>query len=128
MGILQTMIDVAEADVATKALVNDRIYPLVFPSKATFPCITARIISGYNDNVISEQVNTTRIQFDVWSYTYLLTAQVKAALMALFNFYSGTVNSQVIISTKVDLTFDTFEQNIKAHRTVIDVRVTHEGD
>ena len=121
------MVEIVENDSATAALVEDRVYPIVYPSKPTFPCITARIISGYQDSVISEQVNTTRIQFDVWSYSYLVTANVKAALMTLFNHYGGTVNSQVVISTRVDLTFDTFEQNIKAHRAVVDVKVTHEG-
>ena len=127
MGIGVTMQDIVLADVATAALIDDRVFPLVYPSNPTFPCVTFRVISAYHEGVISEQVTTTRIQFDVWSWTYLETEAVKATLMSLFNFYSGTVDGQVVIDTRVDLAFDTYEQNIKAHRAVVDVRVTHEG-
>jgi len=128
MAIGITMMKAIKADTTSYALVGERIYPLVYPSNPTFPCITYRVISGVNYPIMSEQVNTTRIQFDIWSYSYDDTAAVKSALMSLFNYYSGTVNSQVIHETKVDLVFDTFEQNIKAHRAVVDVRVMHEGD
>ena len=122
-----TIKDIILADSATYALVVKRVYPLVFPSNPTFPCITYRVISGYNEPVINEQVNTTRIQLDIWSYEYLTTGAVKTELMRLFNHYSGVVGGQRIIHAKVDLAFDTFEQNIKAHRAVIDLRVIHEG-
>jgi len=128
MGIGTTIMTAMKADATIYGLVGDRIYPLVYPSEPTFPCVTYRIISGYNEPVISEQVNTTRIQLDIWSYSYLTTDSVKAAIMSFFNYFDGTVSGQVIIATKIDLVFDTFEQNIKAHRAVVDVRVTHEGD
>ena len=122
-----TIETIITSDTALIALIGDRVYPLVYPSKPVFPCITYRVISGYNEPVISEQVNTTRVQLDVWSYGYLTTGAVKTELMRLFNHYSGTANGQVIIHAYTDLAFDTFEQNIKAHRAVIDLRITHEG-
>jgi hypothetical protein len=115
-------------DSAINALVAERIYPLVYPSGATFPCVTYRVISGYQEPVTTEQVNTTRVQLDVWSYEYLDTAEIKSEIMRLFNHYDAVVDGQRIIHAKVDLAFDTFEQNVKMHRAVVDLRIIHEDD
>ena len=116
------------ADAPLLALVSTRVYPLVYPTNATFPCITYRLISGYHEDVVNEQIITSRIQFDVWSYNYETTGNVAGELLRLFHFLGGTINGQEILSAKVDLVFDTFEQNIKAHRKVIDIRIVHKDD
>ena len=64
----------------------------------------------------------------MWSDDYDDSAELASAVKTLFRRYSGTVNSQRIITSKVDLAFDQFEQNLKLYRHVVDVRITHEGD
>ena len=114
-------------DATLAALVGDKVYPVVFPSNPDFPCITYRVISGYHAPVRDEEVLESRVQLDVWTYEYLDTQEIASALESLFWRYDGTSYSAYIHDIKVDLTFDTFEQNIKAHRAVVDLRVTHEG-
>lgn len=127
MAIGPTMKVALLADAGIVALVEDRIHPMVFPAGVEMPCITYRIVSGAREPVLSEEVYTTRIQYDIWAETYLGAAAIKAVLMTLFNFFSGTVNSQKIISTKVDLNFDVYEAATKLNRAIVDVRVRHEG-
>jgi hypothetical protein len=128
MSIGMTVAKMIETDVTVVSYVADRIYPLVYPSMADFPCITYRIIASYHEPVMCEEVMTSRVQLDIWSFSYDDTAAIKSALTSLFNYFSGTANFQNIQETRVDLAFDIFEQNIKAHRAVVDVRITHDGD
>jgi len=128
MGIGQTVRTAVVDDVAMAALVDDRVYPLVYPSNPTFPCVTYRVISGYAEPVTAERVYTTRVQFDIWTDTYMESATIKQALMELFYYMTEVVDGQQIITSKVDLNFDTFEQNVKMHRSVVDIRITHEGE
>ncbi len=122
MGIGTTVTTAIEDDAGLGALMGDRIYPLTFPASPTFPCITYRIISGFQVQESSkEQIFVTRIQFDVWSETYLETAAVKEALIDLFNMADMTKASQHIISSVTDLVFDVYESNTKLHRSVVDI-------
>ena len=124
-----TIRDAIVADSNLYALVEDRVYPLVFPSNPTLPCITYRVISGYNvPDIVGEQVYVTRVQLDVWSYKYITTGAVKSEIMRLFSHYDGVVDGQRLIHVRVDLVFDTFEDNTKLHRAVIDLEIRHEGD
>jgi hypothetical protein len=108
-----------------------RIYQLAFPANATFPLLVFRVISG-NDVLKSAPADageemTTRFQLDTWAYTYDETQDMKLALHSLFRDYSGTVNSQRILSTNIDLTFAQFEPDTGLYRYTMDVSVTHEG-
>ena len=114
-------------DATLAGLVAARVYPLVFPSQVTFPCITYRIISGTRSPVISEQVFSTRIQFDIWSYVYADTAAIKDALLDLFDLADMTIGGQLIISTRADLVFDIYSEPLKLHRAVVDITFRHEG-
>ena len=114
------------ADSALAALIGTRVYPLVFPSQVTFPCITYRIISGLRMEVLSEEVYATRIQFDIWATTYDEAGDIKAALLTLFNFHDSTVHGQRIMSTRTDLTFDLFDTPTKTYRKIVDISMRHE--
>jgi len=125
MAIGETLRDEIVADATLLALVGDRVHPLVFPFNVTFPCITYRIISGaLVPNITSPPVYITRVQYDVWSREYDDTNEIKDALLTLF-FLLGDGNP--IISTAVDLNFDLFEKGTKLYRSIVDIRVRHEG-
>jgi hypothetical protein len=127
MAIGTTMRTAIVADGTMNALVGDRVYPLVFPAGPTFPCITYRIISGLRVGVPCDEVYVTRIQYDLWTYNYDDTEEVKAALMTFLDFRDMLVGSQRVISTQIDLTFDIFDEPAKLHRAVVDVSIRHEG-
>lgn len=108
-----------------------RIYQLAFPANAAFPLMVFRVISG-NDVLKSAPADageemTTRFQFDTWAETYDETQDMKLALASLFRNYVGTVNSQKILATNIDLTFSQFEPDTGLYRFTMDVSVTHEG-
>jgi hypothetical protein len=125
MAIGETLRDEIVADATLLALVGTRVHPLVFPYNVTFPCITYRIISGaLVPTITATPTYVTRVQYDVWSREYDDTNEVKDALLTLF-FLLGDGNP--IISTAVDLNFDLFEKGTKLYRSVVDIRVRHEG-
>lgn len=116
------------ADATLSGLVGTRVYPLNYPTGVTFPCITYRVISGFSEQIPDETVFRSRVQFDVWADTYNDAAEVKSALVSLFNFADMTVDGQHIIKGRVDLVFDLYEDDTKLHRSVVDVVFNHEGD
>lgn len=125
MAIGETLRDEIVADSTLSVLVEDRVHPLVFPFDVTFPCITYRIISGALVPDSSDtQTYITRIQYDIWSREYDDTNSVKDALMGLFHLLG---DGSPVISTAVDLNFDLFEKGTKLYRSVVDIRVRHEG-
>lgn len=126
MSIGVTLRQAIIADSGVNALVGTRVYPLVFPAGVTFPCITYRIVSGLQEGVQSEDVYRTRVQFDIWSYSYDDTAEVKDSLLDLFSLADMTVSGQHIIFSKPDLIFDVFDEPLKLHRAVVDISVIHE--
>jgi len=127
MAIGMTMKVAILADTTLAALVGTRVHPLVFPYKVTFPCITYRVISGALVPNVGGDDYISRLQYDIWSREYDDTNEIKDAMFSLFNLMGGNIGGQEVISTAIDLTFDTFEQATKLYRAVIDVRVRHEG-
>lgn len=125
MAIGETLRDEIIADPTLQAELSSRVYPLVFPFDVEFPCITYRIISGALIPTIHDQPTyITRVQYDIWSREYDITNNIKDGLLSLF-FLLG--DGDPIISTAVDLNFDLFEKGTKLFRSVIDIRVKHEG-
>ena len=125
MAIGETLRDEILAVPALAAALGTRVHPLVFPYNVTFPCVTYRIISGaVIPSITSSPVYVTRVQYDVWSREYDVTNAIKNDLLNLF-FLLG--DSNPIISTAVDLNFDLFEKATKLYRSVIDIKVRHEG-
>ena len=109
----------------------DEVYVLAFPANPTFPLIVYRVISGAHILRSAPKVATTekntRFQVDTWAYDYDTTQDIKSVMNTLFDGYRGVINGQRIISTKIDLEFDQFEDDTGLYRYVCDVSVTHEG-
>jgi hypothetical protein len=125
MAIGETLRDEILADPTLAAALSSRVHPLVFPYNVTFPCVTYRIISGaLVPSITDTPTYITRVQYDVWSRTYDDTNTIKDGLLTLF-FLLG--DGDPIISTAVDLNFDLYEKGTKLYRSVIDIRVRHEG-
>lgn len=132
MSIGPALRTLALTDSTISTAVGTRVYPVMLPPEADVPSIAYREISGIADPVStatdgSGVVMTTRVQFDIWTTTYLSCKSLKDALVKLFNRYSGTVGGSVILDILPDLTFDTFDDDLKLYRQVVDFRVTHEG-
>jgi hypothetical protein len=112
-------------------IVGTKCYPVVFPANAEMPCITYQVISGYHDLLAAPVPTapdmTTRFQFSCWALSYDETQDMKDALVDRFNRYSGTVNGQIIYDTKIDLTFDLYEDESMLYRHIVDVSMTHKG-
>lgn len=128
MSLNVAVYSMVTGDGTLAGLVGTRVYPLQYPADATFPCITYRIISGYQQpHTGNKALYIARVQFDIWDYHYDDVITIKEALLVLFNQKNTTVaNQAVIIHTIPDLMFDIFEGETKLHRGIVDIRVSYE--
>lgn len=130
-NIGKTMRTYVLSDSGVSAIVGTRCYPLAFPANPTFPLLVYRTIAGAYGPMSAPNPSspyiTTRMQWDVWAETYAEAQALSAELVDTFNRYSGTVSSQEIIDTRIDLMFDLFEDDTKLYRVTIDTSVSHIG-
>ena len=120
------------SDTTIAAAVGTRVHPLAMPPEATLPAIVYREISGVAGPVSTSNVLTgvemiTRFQFDIWATTYAQIKTLKDALIKLINRYRGVVSSVTIVDIVIDLTFDTYDSDLKIYRQSVDARVAHVG-
>ena len=121
--------DLLLAESGVTDIIEDRIYPVSFPAKATFPLMVYREVAGAHDLRTAPKdatvEMTTRLQFDFWSYEYDETRDMKSVLVSFFDGYQNP--SQGILTTKIDLAFDQQEPETTLLRLVINISTTHEG-
>lgn len=132
MSVATAMRTLLLTDSTLSTAVGTRVYPVIIPPEATTPLIVYREISGLADPASADNTGatidmTTRLQFDIWSETYLETKSLKDALIKLVNRYSGVVGSVTVMDVIVDLVFDSYDTDVNLYRQAIDVRVRHQG-
>ncbi len=106
----------------------DEVYVLAFPANPTMPVAVLRTISGYSDLVSAESGDnemTTRLQLDIWADTFSETQAIKEVVVPMFR--KNRYPAYGILRTRIDLTFDLYENETTLYRQTIDISITHEG-
>lgn len=105
--------------VGTSALTSSRVYPVLLPQQAAFPCVTYQRISGGRIYSLQGYANLqrSRIQVDCWGTSYgdakNLYYQVKEAMET-----AGTLKA--ILITRPD---DMYDDDSGIHRVSCDFSV-----
>jgi len=99
-----------------KALINERVYPLIAPQNVVKPYITYRVVSKINLQCIGGQIyqGAYRMQLDCFSLTY---SNVKAISEAVKNALVGFMDSNSINI------MDDYEDETKLFKQIIDFKL-----
>ena len=105
-----------KSNVAIKALINERVYPMVAPQNVVKPYLTYRVISGLKLQCMGGQIyqGDYRMQIDCFSLTY---SNVKAISEAVKNALIGFMTSSDINI------IDEYEDETKLIRQIIDFKL-----
>lgn len=99
-----------------KALVNERVYPLVAPQNVVKPYITYRVITGLKLQCMGGQIyqGDYRMQIDCFSLTY---SNVKAISKAVKNALVGFMDSMNISI------IDDYDDESQLFKQIIDFKI-----
>ena len=82
--IEQGIVALLKATPAIAALIGTRVYPVMVPPDATYPCLSYTTMSKPPDVNMDRSANETkRFQFDCWSSSYGSVKALQSALHAL---------------------------------------------
>ena len=107
-----------KSNVAIKALINERVYPMVAPQNVVKPYLTYQVISGLKLQCMGGQIyqGDYRMQIDCFSLTY---SNVKAISEAVKNALIGFMTSSDINI------IDDYEDETKLFRQIIDFKINN---
>lgn len=107
----------------TSALVGTRVYPVIAPQNAQYPCIVYQRISG-TEQMGTTQIREARYQLSCWGETFAsaqaVATQVRAALEE-WSIYGGGV---FVRMARIVNEGDDYEPDERIFRTLIDVMLT----
>jgi hypothetical protein len=118
----------AELFADLKPLVNNRVYPSVFPQPTSglpvWPAIRYAIVSSVPvEDLCGDGDDTTadvRVQLDVVASTYSAMRTLRLQVMAVMvNFY---------IPARLDLSMDDYDVETKTHRGTLDYMISGSSD
>lgn len=103
---------------AIKALINERVYPMVAPQNVVKPYLTYQVISKINLQCMGGKIyrGNYRMQIDCFSLTY---SNVKAISEAVKNALIGFMTSSDINI------IDDYEDETKLFRQIIDFKINN---
>ncbi len=105
-----------KSNVAIKALINERVYPMVAPQNVVKPYLTYQVISKINLQCMGGKIyrGNYRMQIDCFSLTY---SNVKAISKAVENALEGFMSSDDINI------MDDYENETALFRQIIDFKL-----
>lgn len=91
--IEEVLSTILENDAGVGALCGDRIYPQVIPQGGTVPAVTYDRTSGERIRALDgvDGVASPRFEFICWAATYLAAVELKNAVRAALEGYTGTI-------------------------------------
>lgn len=118
--------DLVVGDATIAGVIGTRLYPVILPPEVTTPAATYRTVSARSEPIgtnMSPNDMEIRFQVDFWGDDITELDTCITAMRALFT----QKESGGIIDTSIDLTFDTYDPDIKLYRRAIDVKVNYSG-
>lgn len=107
----------------TAALVATRVYPVIAPQDAVYPCVVYQRVSGTEQRG-STSMREARYQVSAWAESFAgaqaLATQIRAALEE-WSVYGGGV---FVRMARIVNEIDDWEPDERLYRTIIDVILT----
>lgn len=128
MTISEAIYSKLSNDSGVSAQVSTRIYPSVAAQDSDKPYIVFYRISTERIGALNDDTDVVNVRFqiDVWasSYTSLRTT-ADAVRSALQRWQNVTVSSTKIEDSVIEDEQESYDNDVKAHRAMIDVIITH---
>lgn len=97
---------------------------------AEFPIIIFRQISGTSVDVAQHlgerRIMNYRYQVDLWHTSAATVSAMQDSLTDAINRHTGVATGITIVDSKPDLSFQTYDSDLNAYRTVVDFTITVE--
>ena len=105
-----------KTNTAIKALINERVYPMVAPQNVVKPYITYQVINGNNNQCVSGGIyqKDIRFQIDCWSLKYSEVKAIKEAVVNSLVGFKASNNINVM---------DGYESETLLYRQIIDFKL-----
>ena len=101
-----------DGDAALSALVSSRIFPMVVPQSAPFPCVRYEIIDAiprvramHSDPGLTQP----RVQFDAFAETYAAAIAIRTAIRNSIQRFRGPVAGVDVLAVYIEDEQDSFE-------------------
>lgn len=114
------VVSLLEANSALTALIGTRLYPVLLPEVATYPCVTYNVVSSTNDYTFeTKEISRKRIDFNCFGETYIDCKAVKQALRNVVDGYVGTLTDGTrVLGTFSGTELDFFEDHARVYRVL----------
>lgn len=128
MSAIDTFVKLVLSDATVTTEVGTRMYASLMPPEPTTPAITYFVVanSPHNDTC-GDLYTMTRIQTNIYATTLDKVIEIFAAMVALLHRYTGTYNSQDIVSIIMDFGMTTYESKTRIYRYINDWKMTTKG-
>lgn len=110
------------------ALVAARIYPVVVPQSAAYPCVSYQLITAPRASAMSADTGdvAARYQLNAWAEGYASARAVAVQIRAALQRFSGTVEGVVIKGIFIQHELDDYNEATKRWRIIQDYIINHE--
>jgi len=120
------LLTLSDATVSTN--VGNRMTQNLMPPEAQTPAITFfKVAEKPHSDTHANIYNMARIQTNVYATTASTVAAIHAAMVSHLHGYTGSYNSQAIVSIVMDYGMTTYEPETKLYRQIADWKMTTEG-
>jgi hypothetical protein len=114
------LVSLLKSDSSISTIVGSRIYPVIVPATASYPCLSYHTMSKPPEvNLDNSAQETARIQIDCWGTSYASVKTLQAALHTLLDGYQGICpdNTDINLCTR-DVEADYWESDSKTFRAM----------
>lgn len=110
-----------DGDAPLTAFVDSRIYPILLPQNAVFPCVSYSTILDEEDKTFDGQgtFQEITVEIDAWSDTHAEMLSVGDAIKTAIKNYSGTLASVQVDAIYIDSTVSVYEDAAEKFRQTI---------
>ena len=121
------LVSLLKSDPEISALVGSRVYPVIVPATATYPCLSYHTVSKPPEVTLDKSAQeTARIQIDCWGNSYSSVKALQQKLHTLLDGFLGTCpdGTDISLCTR-DIEGDYWESDAKVFRCLSEYLVEY---
>lgn len=109
------------------ALIASKVFPLKAPHDFNAPYVTYQKISGnrFQAHEGNSDLSNPRFQFSCWAVSYKQAKLVANQVVSAMHAFKGVVDGVDIQMSGVDSEVDTYDEETKLFRVIIDIVLWH---
>jgi len=126
-GAEEALFAILSGDDGVKAIVGDRIYPLMTPEEGKYPAISFFRIDGPREHALDGPAGLARprMQVDVWANDYRTARNAIEAVIAALDGYRGTAAGVFIAGILAQNDHDIFEGRTRTYHCAADFQIMY---